>query len=139
MVWLRIAGTGLIFLAVLHIPIGRYLRWVEDCRHLTPVNRSIFHVHTLFICLVLVLLGLPCLLAPEIFLEPSKAGRWLAWSASGFWTIRLYCQWFVYPTHLWAGKRMETAVHWWFTLVWTGLAVLFGLCGAVQCGWLIRA
>jgi len=134
--FLRIAGAGLIALAALHIPISRHLNWREDVARLTPVNASIFHVHTFFICLVLVLMGLPCLVDPHIFLERSLAGAWASWSIASFWTARLYCQWFIYPAALWRGKRMETCVHWFFTFVWLALASLFGLCAAVQMGWL---
>jgi len=131
---LRIAGAGLILLAILHIPIGKQLKWTEDTRRLSPVNASIFHVHTFFICLVLVMMGLPCLIEPEIFLTPTRAGGWITWSISVFWAIRLYFQWFVYPVELWRGKRMETHVHAWFTLVWASLAALFAACGMLQAG-----
>lgn len=133
---LQIAGAGLILLALLHVPIGKRLNWREDAARLSPVNASIFHVHTFFICLVLVMMGLPSLIDPHIFLEKSAAGAWLAWTISAFWGIRLYFQWFVYQGVLWRGKRLETAVHWWFTFVWAGLAVLYGLCGSWQAGWL---
>lgn len=132
---LRIAGGGLLLLAILHVPIGTHLKWIEEAKRMSPVNKSIFHVHTFFICVVLVLMGLPCVLEPEIFLETSRAGRWLTWSISAFWALRLYFQWFVYPTDLWRGKAMETAVHVWFTLVWTALAGLFAICGVHQAGW----
>lgn len=132
---LRMAGLGLILLAILHAPIGKQLKWVEDARRLTPVNASIFHVHTFFICVVLVMMGLPCLLEPDIFLKPTRAGLWFTWSISAFWAIRLYFQWFVYPPDLWRGKRLETFVHVWFTLVWAALSALFGICGMLQTGW----
>ena len=135
-IFLRIAGLGLIALALLHIRIGRHLNWREDVTRLTPVNASIFHVHNFFICLVLVLMGLPCMLDPHVFLEKSRAAAWVSWSIAAFWTVRLYFQWFVYRADLWRGKRMETRVHWWFTFVWLGLTTLFGLCAAVQMGWL---
>lgn len=133
---LRLAGAGLILLALLHVPIGHKLRWAEDCKNLTPANAAIFRVHTFFICLVLVMMGAPSLLEPGVLLNPSRAGGWLAWSITGFWTARLYCQWFVYRAELWRGKRMETAIHWIFTFVWLALATVFGLCGCVQAGWL---
>ncbi len=135
-IFLRIAGLGLLLLSILHIPIGRHLQWREDAARLSPVNAAIFHVHALFICVVLVIMGLPCLADPGIFLEPTRAGAWLSWSFAGFWTIRLYCQWFVYAGELWRGKRFETAIHWAFTGVWTGLAALFTACGLHQSGWL---
>jgi len=132
---LRIAGAGLILLAVLHIPIGIQLKWREERARMAPVNASIFHVHAFFICLVLVLMGLPCLLDPAVFLEPSRAGKWAAWSLSIFWLVRLYFQWFVYRAELWRGKRMETFLHWWFTGVWIFLTTLFGTCALHQSGW----
>jgi hypothetical protein len=100
------------------------------------VNAAVFHVHAFFICVMLVMMALPCLLEPRVFLEPTRAGAWLAWSFAGFWTIRLYCQWCVYPRALWRGKRFETAMHWLFTAVWLALAALFAMCGVRQCGWL---
>jgi hypothetical protein len=133
---LRLAGAGLLALAAVHIPIGRHLQWRTDAARMAPVNTSIFHVHTLFICLMLVLMGLPCLLDPQVLLEKSRAGAWLAWSFASFWAVRLYCQWYVYPRELWRGKRLETSVHVWFTLVWLSLTTLFAICGARQSGWL---
>ena len=135
-IFLRLAGVGLILLALLHIPIGRHLKWREDTARLSPANASIFHVHAFFICVVLVMMGLPCLFDPSVFLLKSRAAGWLAWSFSIFWLIRLYVQWFVYRADLWRGKRMETALHWWFTFVWLGLAALFGACALWQAGWL---
>ncbi len=134
-VLLRVAGAGLIFLAILHVPISRRLKWREDEARMTPANAAIFRVHAFFICLVLVLMGLPCLLEPRVFLTESRAGGWISWSFSAFWAIRLYFQWFVYPRDLWRGKGLETALHFWFTLVWAALACLFAACGLWQAGW----
>ncbi len=136
MVLLRVAGAGLILLAVLHVPIARVLKWREDAARMSPANAAIFHVHAFFICLVLVIMGMPCLVNPEIFVEPTAAGAWLAWSFAGFWGARLYFQWFVYAPELWRGKRLETWLHAWFTLVWAGLTTVFALCGMLQAGWL---
>jgi hypothetical protein len=135
---LRIAGIGLILLALVHVPIGRKLRWKDDCKKLTTTNAEVFRVHTLFICVVLVMMALPCLCEPDIFLIQSRAGTWLAWSFSAFWAIRLYCQWFVYSADLWRGKRGETAIHWIFTVIWLSLTLVFGLCGMVQSGLFAR-
>src|SRR5206468_10904235 len=51
---LRVAGAGLILLAWLRVPIGRRLKWREEALLLSPLNASIFRVHTFFICFVLV-------------------------------------------------------------------------------------
>ncbi|MEI7928086.1 MAG: hypothetical protein WCH40_06005 [Verrucomicrobiales bacterium] len=129
---LRVAGAGLILLAVLHIPISRELKWKDEGKRLSPMNESVFHVHTFFVCLVLVMMALPSLLAPEALLERSEIGKWTTVSWSIFWLIRLYCQWFVYRSELWKGKRMETVIHYWFTLVWIYLATVYGAAAACQ-------
>lgn len=136
LILLRIMGAGLILLAGMHGPIGRHLKWREDGRNLTPANAAIFRVHTFFICFVLVMMGLPCLLDPSIFLEKSNASSWLAWSYAAFWTTRLYVQWFVFPWHLWRGKPIETIVHVCFTVLWIFLAGVFTACGLWQINWL---
>jgi hypothetical protein len=81
------------------------------------------------------MMGLPALIDPQIFLTPTPAGSWMAWSFSAFWALRLYCQWFVYSPALWRGRRLETAVHAAFTVIWTLLAALFAACGLRQAGW----
>jgi hypothetical protein len=53
---------------------------------------------------VLVLMGLPCLLDPVVFLEKSRAAKWTTWSFSAFWFTRLYVQWFVYEVDLGAAN-----------------------------------
>jgi len=133
---LRLAGAGLILLAFMHVPIGRVMKWREEAARMSPFNAEVFHVHTFFVCLVLVIMGLPSLIEPRIFLDPSRAGGWLAWSIAGFWAVRLYFQWFVYSPKLWRGKRRETFMHGLFTVIWTSLVAVFGLCGLIQAGWL---
>jgi hypothetical protein len=131
---LRIAGAGLIALSILHIPIVKQLKWHEEYLRMTATNASIMKVHAFFICVLLVMMGLPALLDPVVFLAPSRAGAWASWLIAGFWFLRLYCQWFVYPADLWTGKRMETNLHWLFTFIWIALTALFTCCGLVQAG-----
>ncbi len=133
---LRTAGAGLILLALVHVPISRKLMWREQAARLSPENAAIFHVHAFFICVVLVMTGLPSLVDPAVFLEKSRAAAWASWSIFGFWLLRLYCQWFVYGSDLWRGKRLETFMHFWFSGVWLALVLVFGACGALQAGWL---
>ena len=133
---LRLAGAGLIGLAFLHIPMATKLKWRDDAAKMSRLNEAVFHVHTIFICLVLVAMGLPCLLDPGVLLEKTRAGAWGAWTLCLFWAYRLWCQWFTYKPAWWKGLRFETSMHWLFSGVWLFLSVLFGLCGAVQVGWL---
>lgn len=129
---LRFSGAALILLAALHVPIAAHLKWREEASRMSKVNAAIFHVHTFFICCVLVMMGLPCLVDPAVFLDRSRAGAWLSWLFSVFWSIRLFFQWFVYPTELWRGKRTETLVHYCFTALWFWLTGIFAICGIHQ-------
>lgn len=129
---LRLAGAGLILLTFVHIPIGKTLKWKEDGRKLSPVNEQVFHVHTFFLCLIIFMMGLPCIIAPQIFVEKSLPGAWISGSFALFWAARLYFQFFVYRSDLWRGKRLETFVHVLFSLTWLSLAGLFGVCLAIQ-------
>ncbi len=133
---LRIAGAVLLLLAAMHGPIGRRLKWREEALLLSPVNTAVFRVHALFICLALVLMALPCIADPWVFLERNRAGAWLAWTFAAFWAARLYVQWFVFPRALWVGKRFETKVHLIFTAIWIFLAAVFVICGARQAAWI---
>jgi len=85
---LRITGAGLILLAILHVPIGRKLMWREQAARMSPENEAIFHVHAFFICVLLVMMGLPSLLEPSLFLEKSRAAAWASWLICGFWSLR---------------------------------------------------
>ncbi len=133
-VLLRLAGCGLVLLALVHVQIARKLKWKEEALRMSPENGQIFLVHAFFLCLSLALMGLPCVFAPEIFLEKSRAGLWLSSSLAAFWTARLYCQFFVYKGELWRGKSLETRLHWLFSIVRLGLAAVFGTCALLQAG-----
>lgn len=135
-VLLRVAGSVLLLLAALHAPISRRLKWRQESLRLSPVNAAVFRVHALFICLMLVLMGLPCIADPWVFLERTRAGAWLAWTFAAFWAARLYVQWFVFPQSLWRSQRFEAQIHIIFTAIWLFLAGLFSACGARQMGWL---
>jgi len=131
---LRIAGAGLIALALLHFPIARRLRWREDAARMSDLNAAVFHAHTFFLCVVLVAMGLPALLDPAVFITPSRAALWGCGFATLFWLLRLIAQWTHYRPSWWRGKPFETVMHWFFTGVWLFLALLFGTCTAVQGG-----
>ena len=64
---LRVAGAGLILLALLHATIGRRLKWREEVARMSPLNAAVFHVRAFFVCLVLVGIGLPSLVEPGVF------------------------------------------------------------------------
>lgn len=122
---LRIAGAMQILLALLHLDFPRRFRWREELAALSLLSRQMFHVHTFFLCVVLVLFGALSLLAPEALLEPTRLSRLVLGGIAGFWALRLYCQWFVYEPRLWRGRPFETTVHVVFTLVWIYFTVVY--------------
>ena len=122
---LRIAGALQIALALAHLVFPRRLNWNEELARLSPLNRQIFHVHTLFICVVLVLIGALSLLAPAALMEPTRLARLVLAGIAFFWALRLYCQWFVYDPALWRGRRFETVVHLVATLLWLYLTAVY--------------
>lgn len=122
---LRIAGALQIILALLHLAFPRRLRWPEELARLSLLNRQIFHVHTLFVCVVLAMIGALSLLAPAALLEPTALSRLVLTGIAAFWALRLYCQWFVYDASLWRGLPVQTTVHIVFSLLWIYLTAVY--------------
>lgn len=133
---LRVAGASLLFLAIAHVFYSKRFGWEEDFAKVSLLNRQIFYVHCIFICLVLTLMGLLCLAWPGTLLQPSPLGLLVAAGFCIFWLLRLLTQWFVYDAKLWRGKRFETFMHAVFTSVWTFYTAVFGMVWWQQ--WLAR-
>ena len=123
---LRIAGVLQLLLAVLHLGFPRRFQWREELARLSLLNRQMFHVHTFFVCFVLVLFGALSAFAADALLEPTRLARCVLGGIAAFWLVRLWCQLFVYDARLWRGKRFETAMHVLFSLVWIYLVAVYG-------------
>ncbi len=54
---LRIAGTLLILLALAHVFFPKRFNWREELARLSLLNRQIFYVHSVFIGVVLLMMG----------------------------------------------------------------------------------
>jgi hypothetical protein len=122
---LRIAGALQILLAALHLAFPARFRWREELARLSTLNRQLFHVHTLFVCVVVLLFGALSLLAPAALLEPSPLARLVLVGIAGFWGLRLYCQWFVFARGLWWGNRFNTVVQALLSLLWIYLLAVY--------------
>lgn len=129
---LRVAGTLLIALALLHVPIAIRFRWREESARLSPFNRQVLLVHAFFIALTVGLMGLLAAFWPEALTAKNPLGPPVAGGLTLFWGVRLYCQWFVYDRNLWRGKTFESAVHLIFTLFWIYLTTIFTCCWRLQ-------
>jgi hypothetical protein len=123
---LKFAGLTLLFLGVSHTFFGPRFHWREEFARVSLLNRQLFYVHTFFVALVVFLVGALCLFGTRGLVERTFAGACLSGALCLFWACRLVCQFFVYSSELWRGKRFETFMHWLFALAWTYYSAVFG-------------
>jgi hypothetical protein len=121
---LKIVGVLLIALSVIHIFFPNYFKWKQEMGALSLINRQMMYVHTFFIGLVLLLMGVLCLTSSTELVE-TPLGRKLAIGLGVFWVIRLGVQLFGYSSSLWRGKRLETTIHVVFVCLWSYLSWTF--------------
>jgi hypothetical protein len=120
----KIIGVSLAVLALVHVIFPKYFNWKEELKSLSLINRQMMMVHTFFIALSVLLMGLLCLTS-STELTQTNLGKTISLGLGIFWTLRLFVQLFGYSARLWRGKTFETAIHVLFTLFWTYLSVVF--------------
>jgi hypothetical protein len=121
---LKIIGFLLIALSLVHIIFPKYFNWDKELKSLSLINRQMMTVHTFFIALTVLLMGLLCLTSSAELTETSL-GKKISLGLGIFWTIRLIIQFFGYSTDLWKGKKFETLMHITFSLLWAYLSAVF--------------
>ncbi|MGX7667985.1 hypothetical protein [Flavobacterium pedocola] len=123
---LKIIGTLLTGLAMLHIIFPQYFNWKQELASLSLINRQVMQVHTFFIAFVVFLMAMLCFTSAEE-LTATPFGRKIALGLGIFWFVRLIVQFFGYSPELWKGKTFETLVHIAFSLLWMYMTTVFGL------------
>jgi hypothetical protein len=121
---LKIIGTLLIILALVHIIFPKYFNWEKELKSLSLINRQMMTIHTFFIALTVFLMGLLCLTSSTEMVETSL-GKKISLGLCIFWSIRLFIQFFGYSPQLWKGKPFETIIHLLFSLLWMYLSIIF--------------
>jgi hypothetical protein len=121
---LKIIGFLLIALSLVHVIFPKYFNWDKELKSLSLINRQMMTVHTFFIALTVLLMGLLCLTSSAELTETSL-GKKISLGLGIFWTIRLIIQFFGYSTDLWKGKKFETLMHITFSLLWAYLSAVF--------------
>lgn len=121
---LKIIGTLLILLAVMHIPFPQYFHWKQELSSLSTLNRQMMYVHSFFIALTVFLMGVLCLTSSEELIS-TKLGKQVCLGLGAFWSIRLIIQFFGYSTKIWKGKTFETGIHILFSFLWAYLSYVF--------------
>lgn len=130
---IKVIGLLLTILALVHVVFPRYFKWKEELKPLSLINRQMMMVHTFFIALGVLLLGLLCMTEAGA-LVGTPLGRKLCVGMGVFWLTRLVVQFVGYSPQLWKGKRFETLVHIVFTLFFGYVSMVF-LCAAVAVEW----
>jgi hypothetical protein len=121
---LKIIGWILILLASVHVVFPRRFNWKEELSSLSLINREVMYVHTFFIALVVLLMGILCLTSARELIE-TNLGNKITLGLGVFWLIRLLIQFFGYSPELWKGKTFETIIHILFSFLWIYLSVIF--------------
>lgn len=121
---IKITGVLLIILALLHLGFPKYFNWDEELKSLSLINSQMMKVHTFFIALTVLLMGILCLTASAELVE-TNFGKKISLGLGIFWTVRLFIQFFGYSTDLWKGKKFETIMHIVFSMLWTYFSILF--------------
>jgi hypothetical protein len=121
---LKISGSLLVVLSILHVFFPAYFKWKEELKNLSLINRQMMYVHTFFIAFVVFSMGVFCLTSYKEMIETS-VGKKVALGFGIFWVLRLLIQFFGYSSQLWKGKTFETIVHIIFSLLWIYLSTIF--------------
>jgi hypothetical protein len=122
---LRIVGVLLLALAVLNCFVPRRFGWPAELRGRSLLLRQVFSVHSFFIILVLVMMGILSLLFAPALLERTALAPIILGGLAIFWTTRLVFQFFVYSPELWRGNRFNTRMHIVFSGMWMYFAAVY--------------
>jgi hypothetical protein len=109
---------------VIHVFFPKYFDWGKELSGLSMINRQMMYIHTFFIALVVLLMGLLCLISPDE-LVGTALGKKVCFGFGIFWVARLYIQFFGYSKKLWKGKKFETVIHIIFSFLWIYLSFVF--------------
>jgi hypothetical protein len=123
-VQLKIIGSLFILLAFVHVVFPNYFNWKEELNRLSLINKQIMQVHTLFIALAVLLMGIFCLTSTVEIIHTSL-GRRISLGFGIFWSCRLLIQFFGYSTKHWKGKIFETTIHIICSFLWMYVSYVF--------------
>lgn len=121
---LKFIGWVLVLLALIHMVFPKYFNWRKDLALLSLINKQMMLVHTFFIALTVLLVGVLCITSASE-LQTTNLGKKISLGLGIFWGLRLFFQIFIYSPKLWRGKSFETIVHIIFTLFWIYLTYTF--------------
>jgi hypothetical protein len=93
---IQIAGALQFIIAAANFFAPAKLHYHENLAKVSPIIRQIFTVHSIYIVLVLIGLGLICLLFPSDLCGASALGKFLCGFLAIFWGLRVVLQFTYY-------------------------------------------
>jgi len=120
----KIIGFLLIILALVHIIFPKYFNWDKELSSLSLINKQMMIIHTFFIALTVLMMGLLCLTSSSELIG-TNLGKKISLGLGFFWSVRLIIQFFGYSSDLWKDKKFETLMHVIFSIFWTYLSSIF--------------
>ena len=111
-------------LSLVHVGFYKYFKWKEEQASLSLINRQMMTVHTFFIALTVMLIGLLSFLEADALIH-TELGKKISLGLGIFWVIRLFFQLFVYSPKLWKGKTFETIIHIIFSSFWGYMSYVY--------------
>lgn len=121
---LKFIGILLMLLGLIHLRFPKYFKWKVSLKSLDLLNNQIFKVHTFFIGWFVFLFGVLTYICSNELISTSL-GHKICLGFGMTWLIRLYFQLFVYSSELWKGKRFETIIHIFFTILWVYMSYIY--------------
>ena len=122
--YLQTAGVLQLIVAAANFILPTILRYDENLSHVSRIIRQIFHIHALYIVIVLTGLGLACLCLPHELLGPGLLGRCLCGYLTFFWGLRTLIQFFYYDR---ATREDHPFGNFFFGFVFLALTTIFAL------------
>ncbi len=111
-------------LAIMHIFFSKYFNWNKELAFLSLINREMMIIHTFFLALSILLMGLFCFTSTNEIIE-TNLGKKISFGFAVFWVLRLFVQFFGYSAALWKNKLFETCIHILFIILWSYLSIIF--------------
>jgi hypothetical protein len=125
----EIMGLLMLALAAANAGLPGRLRWGEELKRLSPLNRQVFAVHAAFVVLITALLGFLSLAYARELLQQTALARAVVIGLGAFWSARLLVQVVVCARPSWRGTGGDAVLQFLFA----------GLCGyfVAVCAWAV--
>jgi hypothetical protein len=122
--WLWAAGAVQLFILAANVVVPKKLDCRENLARVSPMIRTVFVVHWVYIVLVLtIFISLSFWFAPELA-GASRLGRFLSAAIAVFWICRVPIQLFVYDPEIRRKNRLVDLI---FLAAFSYLGVVFSI------------